>query len=118
MQPAFLLKDITKITIYAETHIFPKIFRPPTAGLKKQPRRHDRQILGIQKFKERRLFFVGLRPVFVFFVLSDLRVFLEKAEGRRAIRARKRSRGVRMRVGRTRARASVRAPASSPNPQT
>lgn len=62
--------------------------------------------------------FVGLRPVFVFFVLLDLRVFLEKTEGRRVARSRSRSRVVRIRAGRTRVRAIVHATASSQNPQT
>jgi hypothetical protein len=66
MQPAFLLKDSTKIANYADTPIFPKKFRPPDGGIK-TPRRHrQHQILGIQKFKERRLFSWGFAP-FSFF---------------------------------------------------
>ncbi len=54
--------------------------------------------------------FGGFAPCSFFFVLLDLRVFLEKAEGRRAVRMRSRSRVVRSRAGRTRARATVHAP--------
>ena len=52
--------------------------------------------------------FGGFAPCSFFFVLLDLRVFLEKAEGRRVERTRSRSRVVRSREGRTRVRASAR----------
>lgn len=55
------------------------------------------------------VFRFGLRPVFVLF---DYRVFRKKAEGRREVRRRSRSRVVRIRAGRARIRAIVRATAS------
>ena len=97
----------------------PKKFRPPNGGIKENPAAIISYIISrYEKISKNDVCFRGLRPVFVFFVLPDLRVFLEKAEGRRAVRTRRRSRAVRMRAGRTRVRARVHATASSPNAQT
>ena len=91
----------------------PKKFRPPDGGIKENPAAIVSYILArYEKISKNAVCFRGLRPVFVFFVLFDLRVFLEKAEGRRVARSRSRSRVVRTRAGRTRARAIVHAPAA------
>ncbi|HAX56553.1 MAG TPA: hypothetical protein DCY08_03815, partial [Bacteroides stercoris] len=64
----------------------PQKFRPPDGGIKETPPPLPATfLLGMKKFQRTLVCFRGLRPVFVFFVLLDLRVFLEKAEGRRAV---------------------------------
>lgn len=84
----------------------PKKFRPPDGGIKENPAAIVSYIFArYEKISKNAVCFRGLRPVFVFFVLSDLRVFLEKAEGRRVVRRRSRSCAVRTRTRRTRVRA-------------